>query len=74
LCFSWSYLKNKKKNPSPSFTNKHINLTRGAKNEKEEENIRFSLGFILIFHCGFHQNNNIGLQQHWLTTTLAPRL
>jgi hypothetical protein len=41
----------KKYNPSPSFINKHISLTRVAKNEKEEENIRFGLRFIWIFHC-----------------------
>jgi hypothetical protein len=33
--------------------------------KKEKENIRFGLRFISIFHCGFHQNNNILLEQHW---------
>jgi hypothetical protein len=35
------------------------------KNEKEGKNIGFGLGFILILHCGFDQNNNILLHQHW---------
>jgi hypothetical protein len=35
------------------------------KNEKNIENIRFDLGFTSILQCGFHQNNNILLQQHW---------
>jgi hypothetical protein len=35
-------------------------------NEKEVDETRFDLGFILILQSGFHQNNNILLQPHWL--------
>jgi hypothetical protein len=43
---------------------KHKKLTRGEENEKEVEYIKFGLGFTLVLHCGFHQNDNICLQQH----------
>jgi hypothetical protein len=40
---------------------RHQNLTKGEENEKEIEYIKFGLGFTLILHCGFHQNDNIFL-------------
>ncbi len=46
----------------------HSQTSTKAQQEERKmkrEDIRFGLRFTLILQCGFHQNNNILLQQHW---------
>jgi hypothetical protein len=46
----------------------HSQTSTKAQQEERKmkrEDIRFGLRITLILQCGFHQNNNILLQQHW---------
>jgi hypothetical protein len=42
---------------------KNENKKHKMENNKKK---RFIVGLVLIQWCGFHQNNNVLLQQHWL--------
>jgi hypothetical protein len=59
-------IKKKKKKKTPSIIHKKaLKLNKKIEKWKEGKNIGFGLRFSLILHCGFHQNNNILLHQHW---------
>jgi hypothetical protein len=64
------YPKLKNRKLFPSLANKYKNSSRQKKEKwgdeiKKKKTIGFDLGFILILWCGFDQNHNILLQQHW---------